>query len=123
MSIVSKNAINTLNERFNSFIDSEFKELVVIDPRSFKLTLNVQDKARDFDWIGLEFNFDGVSDAHLVDSSKLKFIDTSDGVSIFEENQKFYFGVGSYQNDSSIKNSQLYFVSNTIKYEEIAFIE
>ncbi len=123
MSIVNKNTIETLNNRFESFIDSEIKELNVIDPTSFKLTLNAQDKVKDFDWTGLEFNFNGVSDAHLVDSSKLNFVDTTDGITILQEDSKLIFGVGSYKNKSSIKNSQLFFECASLKYEEISFIE
>ena len=108
-------------ERFCNFKDAEFRSLEVISPLHVKLSLAVQDKSRDFDWITLELDFTGVIDARLIEEKKLKYIDMSEGVSLFHVDQKFAFGIGACYNIQAIKNATLYIIFNDLKYKEREF--
>ncbi len=108
-------------ERFDSFIDGEVRHVEVVSPTIIKVTLAGQDSARGFDWITVEFEFGGVSDARLLDSSKLSLLDMSEAISLISENNMFAFGLGKYSNLSGIKNSSFYIICETLKYQEGTF--
>ena len=57
-------------KRFGNFVDGEIRSVDIVSPTQMKLILAGQDEARGFDWLTIEFLFDGVSDAKLIDSSK-----------------------------------------------------
>lgn len=107
-------------QRFNNFKDGEFRSLEVLSPTAMKITLAGQDEARAFDWVSLELEFESVSDARLLDSEKLHLIDMSEGVNLIH-NEAFAFGLGEYDNISSIKNSTCYIISKAVKYQEANF--
>ncbi len=104
-------------QRFNNFKDGEFRSLEVISPTTMKITLAGQDEARAFDWISLELELSGVSDARLLDSSKLHLVDMGDGINLINDGE-LAFGLGEYDNISSIKNSSCYIICADIKYQE-----
>ncbi len=104
-------------QRFNNFKDGEFRSLEVISPTTMKITLAGQDEARAFDWISLELELNGVNDARLLDSSKLHLVDMSEGVNLIHDGG-IAFGIGEYNNLSSIKNSPCYIICTDIKYQE-----
>ncbi len=102
----------TFMKRFGSFIDGEIRSLEVLSPITMKLVIACQDENRGFDWLTLEFEFNGVSDASLIDSDKLAYIDMSDGLSLTNSSQTFSF---------KVNNSTLFINSSTIKYQEGSF--
>ena len=108
-------------ERFCSFKDAEFRSLEIISPLQIKITLAVQDSARAYDWITVALEFNGVSDARLLENSRLSFIDMSDGANIIKDENSFAFGIGECYNISNIKSSSCFIVANTLKYEEGLF--
>ena len=108
-------------KRFDGFKDGEIRSIKVISPTTMLVTLAGQDTARAFDWITINLEFNGVSDARLLDDSKLSLIDMSDGISIINENNKFGFGIGECINLSGIKNATAYIESDNLKYEEGSF--
>ncbi|MFK5938838.1 MAG: hypothetical protein QM497_10640 [Sulfurimonas sp.] len=108
-------------QRFDNFKDGEFRSLEVISPTSMKLIFAVQDRAKEFDWISLELEFEGVSDARLLDTSKLHFLDMSDGVNIISEEKSYAFGIGNYHNITNMKDSISYVISSSLKYKENSF--
>lgn len=108
-------------ERFDFFKDSEFRNVEILSPTTIKITLAAQDSARGFDWISIDLEFSGISDARLLQNSKLPHVDMNDGISIIYTNSVFAFGVGTYSNLSSIKNSTCYIISSSIKYREGSF--
>ena len=108
-------------ERFCNFKDAQFRSLEILSPTDIKLTLVVQDAARDFDWITLKLHFTGVIDARLLEESKLQFVDMSDGASLLHVNKEFAFGIGACYNIQAIKNSTLYIISKDLKYKEGQF--
>ena len=107
-------------QRFNNFKDGEFRSLEVISPTTMKIILAGQDEARAFDWISIELEFNGVSDARLLDSSKLHLVDMSDGVNLIHD-KKIAFGIGEYDNISSMKSSTCYIICKDVKYQEGTF--
>lgn len=107
-------------KRFGNFIDGEIRSIEIISPTTMRITLAGQDSARSFDWITVTLEFNGVSDARLLDQSKLSLIDMSEGLTIINDN-KFAFAIGECYNISSIKSSTLYIECNGLKYEEGAF--
>ena len=102
----------TFLERFGNFVDGEFRHVEIISPTTINITLACQDSARGFDWITVEFEFSGVSDASLIDNSKLSHVDMEDGVTIIFENTLFTL---------SVKNSTFQIISSNIKYQEAQF--
>lgn len=108
-------------ERFENFKDAEFRSLEVLSPEQLNLTFAVQDKAREFDWITLSLEFSGITDAKLLQESKMKLIDLSDGINIIKTDTGFAFGIGECYNISTIKSSSCYIIANTLKYEEGLF--
>jgi hypothetical protein len=108
-------------QRFDNFKDGEFRSLEVNSPTSIKLIFAVQDNAKEFDWITLELAFEGVSDARLVDISKLHLVNMSDGVNIISEDKQYAFGIGDYQNITNIKDSICYIIASSLKYKENSF--
>lgn len=113
--------LQTFLKRFDNFIDCEIRHVEVISPTTVKITITAQDSARGFDWLCIEFEFNGISDAKLLDNSKLLHVDMSDGISLIYEENSFAYGVGNYNNLSGIKNAVSFIISSSIKYEEGPF--
>ncbi|WP_297441142.1 hypothetical protein [Sulfurimonas sp.] len=108
-------------DRFDNFKDAQLRLVEVVSPSHIKVTLGVQDKARDFDWISLTLEFTGIVDARLPKENQLEFIDMSDGVSILKDDNKFVFAIGACYNISTIKNSIFYIISTDLKSYESPF--
>ena len=121
MKPLNPSTIPTFLERFESFADAELSSLDIISPTQISLSINVQDKAKAFDWITLELEFSGVSDAKLVEESQLGFIDMQEGASLLYEEGLFAFGIGACYNIATIKNSVLFLHASSLKYEEKPF--
>ncbi|OHD98272.1 MAG: hypothetical protein A3E21_07490 [Sulfurimonas sp. RIFCSPHIGHO2_12_FULL_36_9] len=113
--------LNSFLKRFDSFKDSEFRSIEIITPTAIKITLAAQDSARGFDWITVELEFSGVSDARLLEGSKLPHIDMSDGITLIYADGSYAFGVGAYNNISNITNSTCYLKATSLKYKEGSF--
>jgi len=107
--------------RFDDFKESEIRSLEIISPTEMKMTFAVQDRARAFDWITIDLLFSGVSNAELIDESKLDYIAMDKGISILHKEALFGFCLGTYKNFSSIKDAPLYILSKNIKYNEGSF--
>ena len=107
-----KNDLENFTLRFDKFIDAEIRSINVISATSIKVTMACQDRSRGFDWLCITLEFSNVSDASLVDTSKLPFIDMSEGIEIRYEDSKFIF---------TIKNATIFIASSSIKYEESPF--
>ena len=113
--------IKALCERFDSFKDAQIQSLDIISPTQIELSLHVQDKFRDFDWISIKFLFFGIENARLVEDSKLQALSLADGITILKSENLFAFGVGECYNIESIKNSSLFIVAKTLKIREDSF--
>ncbi|QOY54662.1 hypothetical protein HUE87_12525 [Candidatus Sulfurimonas marisnigri] len=118
--ILAKELPNFL-KRFGNFVHGELRNIEIISPTVIKLTIAGQDSARGFDWLTIELELSGVSDAKLLDSSKLLHVDMSNGINIIFEENSFAFGIGDYHNLSGIKNAVCYIISSSIKYKEGLF--
>ncbi|MCW8896282.1 hypothetical protein [Sulfurimonas sp.] len=116
-----KKDLPTFLKRFGNFVDCEFRSIDITSPTTMLVTLAAQDSARGFDWLSIKLEFSGVSDARVLENSKLSLIDTDEGINIIYEDDKYVFGIGNYTNLSSIQNSTCYITSSTLKYEEGAF--
>ena len=121
MKNLAPSAIESFLERFDNFIDAEFRSVEVVDPFEMKVVLAAQDKARDFDWVSVSLLFSEVQAAHLVEENQLTFLDMSDGVSILYEDGTFAFGNTKCYNISALQSASLYIIAKTLKYEEGAF--
>ncbi len=104
--------------RFEHFVTSELNEIDIISPTSIKLMISTQDRQRSFDWIGLDFLFDEVVEANLIENEKLKHVDMDDGLSIIHENGLFYFMIGNFKTASGTKDALCYIISKSLKYQE-----
>jgi len=121
MKPLTQNNIPAFLERFNNFKDAEFRSLEIISPLKIKLIFALQDAARAFDWITIELEFNGVSDARLLEQKRLSFVDMSEGVNIVKNDDLFAFGIGECYNISNIKNSICYLIATDLKYREGLF--
>jgi hypothetical protein len=114
---------NDLLDRFDALASLHIKRINMLSPLHVEIYVNVQDKARGYDWIGLKFEFIDVCDAKLVADSTFDLLDTNDGISILHEDDNVILSLGKYKSFSNAKNSELYICSKVLKYEEIGFIE
>jgi len=108
-------------DRFSHFKDAEFRSIDILSPTHIKLLFATQDSARDFDWITVELEFNGVNDARLLQKHQLSLVDLSDGISIIKKDGLFAFGVSECYNLSTIKNSNCFIISTGFKYQEGSF--
>ena len=118
--VLEKELPSFLN-RFGNFIDAELRHIEIISPTTIKISLAGQDSARGFDWISIDLEFSGVSDARLLDNSKLTHIDMSSGINILFEDKSYIFGVGEDKKVSNLKNSICQITSSSLKYQEGLF--
>ena len=116
-----KKEIDAFLDRFGAFVDSEFRSIEILSPDSIKITLSAQDSARGFDWITVELEFGGVSDAVLPENSKLPHLDMDEGVTILSQSDLFAFGIGKYDTLSNITDSICYIKADSLKYSQGAF--
>ncbi len=123
MKPLSKSSARELLERLDSAKDSELREIIIMSPTSFKIELSVQDANRGYDWINVAFYISDIIDAQLVDESKLAFLDMSSGISIIYEDSRVGLGNSQCESLSYLSESQLYFIGDSIKYEELLFRE
>ena len=113
--------IDEFLKRFDNFKDAELRSIEVISPTTMSVTLAAQDNARGFDWVSLKLEFTDVSDAKLLDGSKLSFVDMSDGITVIKDEKTLAFGIGECYNLSAVKNAICYILASTVKYEEGLF--
>lgn len=118
---LNKNEIKSFLSRFESFTGSEIKSITSVSPSVIEMRLSVQDSALGFDWIDLSFEFSNVSEANLIDDTKLAYLDMSEGMSIVFEDNKFAFCYGEYSSLRTAKDSSLFVICDSIKYEELPF--
>lgn len=108
-------------KRFDNFRNGELRSINVKSADTILVTLATQDTAREFDWISINFEFNGMIDAVLLEDTKTKLIDMSDGISILNLNNEFAFAIGECYNIPNIKTSICYIISKSLKYEEGLF--
>ncbi|KIM03512.1 MAG: hypothetical protein KU29_11715 [Sulfurovum sp. FS06-10] len=108
-------------KRFDNFNGGEFRSIEILSPTNIIVTLSGQDGARAFDWVTIKLELNGVSDAKLLEGSKLFMLDMSDGISIINDNKHFAFGIGKCTTLSSLKNSICYIICSSLKYQEGSF--
>lgn len=108
-------------KRFDNFKGGELRSIEIISPIQMIITLAGQDEARAFDWISVELEFNGISDAQVLDNSKLKHLDMNEGISILSTNNSLSFAIGECYNKSSIKSSSCFMECSSIKYKEGLF--
>ncbi len=110
-----------LLKRIDNAIDGELISLTMNNPQNFTVELSVQDKNRGYDWINIAFEVDGLSDAKLVEDTKLSFVDLSEGITILYKEGLVLFAIGKYGSSESCKDAVLFLEGTTIKYEERPF--
>ncbi|QFR48198.1 hypothetical protein FJR48_00045 [Sulfurimonas lithotrophica] len=112
MKPLSKNSLENFLKRFEYFKDGEFRDIIINSPTNITLNFAIQDASRGYDWITLKLEFDGISDASLLDSSNLAHIDMSEGVYLKNDGTEFAF---------KVNNSTFKIKSSSLKYEEGQF--
>jgi len=75
----------TLLKRIDHTLDCEIRSIAILSPADIAIRFSVQDRGREFDWIDLVFEVNGISDARLIDEEKLPHVDMSEGISIIIE--------------------------------------
>ena len=121
MKPIQTNKLKEFLERFDNFKNAEFRSIDIISPIQISFLFAVQDSAREFDWLTIKLEFNGVNDAKLLDKNKYSLADMSDGISLLYKNNSFYFALGNYNSESNITNSSCYVIAQNVKYEEGSF--
>jgi hypothetical protein len=111
----------TFLQRFNHFIDAEFRDVTIQNATTFTLTFALQDEARAFDWITLSLEFSGIKDAKLLEDKQLHFIDMSEGISLFTQDGVIYFALAKVSTPSLVESAPLYIKATSLKYKEGQF--
>ena len=114
---------STLLDRIDHAIDGMIRSVTIQSPSVITITLSVQDKGREYDWINIAFEVSGIMDVQLVDESKLSFLDISEGISIIMDGHQAGIGIGRSSNINNLKDLPLYLLGDSIKYEELNFSE
>jgi hypothetical protein len=104
-------------ERFDDIRGGEIVSLQILTPTSFKIALTAQDKNRSFDWVNLNLELHGVTDAKLLDDNALKAVDMEEGVNISFSGDAIEVGFGAHE----YLASPLHLRAETVKYEETDF--
>ncbi|WP_345992954.1 hypothetical protein [Sulfurimonas sp. HSL-1716] len=107
--------------RFERFVDSQIRSITVLSPTVIEVRVSTQDSALGFDWIDLSLELSNVSEANLIDNGKLAYLDMTEGMSIVFEDNRFAFCYGDYSSIRSAKDSALFVICDSIKYEELPF--
>jgi len=121
MKPLAKTEIAKFSKRFENFQNAEFRSVEIISAFEIALTIAVQDSSRGFDWITLKLLFSEISDAKLVEDSKLPYIDLEDGISLLTLDDSVAFAIGECYNISTVKSSIFYIICKSLKYEEGSF--
>lgn len=116
-----KKDLSAFLKRFDGFKDAELRLFEIVSPTIVKITLAVQDSAREFDWITIKLELSEIIDAKLLENSKLPHVDMSEGISIIFIESQVAFGIGNYDNFSNITNSACYIKAASIKYQEDSY--
>lgn len=118
---LGKNSLEGFLKRFDYFKGSEFRSIEVVSSSSLKITLAAQDSARGFDWITVTFEFSGVSDAKIIEESKLSHVDLDAGITLLYQDDMYAFMIGAYNKLSDTQSSICYIKSSSLKYQEGSF--
>ena len=121
MNPLYKTTLSSLLTRIDNAINGELRSVVMNSPVNFTVEFSVQDANRGNDWINIAFEFDGVSDARLVENNKLPFVDMSEGITVVIEEGICGLAIGRYSSIAALKDATLYLVGSSIKYEERPF--
>ena len=113
--------IKTFLSRFERFSLSEIKAITVKSPSVIEIQFSVQDTGRGFDWIDIAFELSNVSDAELIENSKVSYLDMSEGISIIFQENKFIFCLGKYNTLQTAKDAPLYIICESVKFKELPF--
>ncbi len=115
-----------VDDLLDRILDAEggmLRSIQMSSPTTITVTLSVQDVNRGHDWINIAFEVNEVYDARLIDDEKFNLIDMDGGVSIIYENGDVSFSFGDYGSIASSKDSIVYILGKSIKYEEQPFSE
>ena len=112
-----KNDLKAFLERFEHVRGGEIVSFQIITPTSFKITLTAQDKNRAFDWVNLNLELSGVTDAKLLDDSALRALDMEEGINIDYTDEGILLGFGAEE----YLASPLRLCTEVLKYEESPF--
>ena len=118
MQPLNKNSLQSFLKRFLNFEGALFQNLEILSATQIKITLDIQDSAKEFDWVRLMLEFSQVVDAKLLDDKRLSLLDLHEGVTLIHEDDSFGFTFERYESLDAIKNSSFYIIAKSIKYEQ-----
>lgn len=118
MQPLNKSALKSFMQRFANFEGAMFQSVEIISATQMRVTLDVQDSAKEFDWVRLMLEFSEISDAKLMDDAKLSLIDLSEGITLLHESDSFAITFEHYETIASLKSSNFYIVAKSLKYKQ-----
>lgn len=115
MKPLAKTELTALQTRFCEYENIEIKRITFSSATSITLTLNTQDKQRDFDWIALTLECNGITDA------KLDRLENATTLSLFYDGA-FVLCDEACTTLRCAKDTRSYLVCSSMKIQEDAFI-
>jgi hypothetical protein len=116
---LSAQALKSLLERTDSARDGQIRSLTPLSPTSIEIRFSVQDIARGYDWIDVQFRVEGVNDAKLVSDNILRGLDMSEGITVELTPSSAALAIGSYS--GRVNEAPFYILGTSIGYQELPF--
>lgn len=99
----------------------EIKSLNIVDSATMSMTLGVQDKRRENDWIDLELYFYEVFAAKLLNDEQLPRLSTENGFSLVFDGERILFAFDRIASFNDTLEQEFYIVCKDVKYDEKPF--
>ncbi len=112
-------SLNHLMDRIDDARDGQIRSLRSLSPTTIEIAFSVQDVARDYDWIEIVFQVNGVTDAKLVSDAVLPTLDMSEGITLELEATCCALAIGNYRGRAH--EAPLYILGTTLGYDERPF--
>lgn len=109
--------LQPLLNRYDHFRDFEIRALHAPMQGAIAVTLVEQNEEGE-DERAVAITFEGVSDARVLQSAVLPFLDMMRGISIIHERDRYAFAIGRCDTMLHALNAPLYIISTAVSVEE-----
>lgn len=116
---LSVSTLTPLLTRIDDARDGQIRSLILLSSSTLQIVFSVQDVARDYDWIEIVFQVNGVTDAKLVSDAVLPTLDMSEGITLELEATCCALAIGNYRGRAH--EAPLYILGTSLGYQERPF--
>jgi len=112
-------SLTPLLVRLDHLCGGDLCSITTLSPTSLSIRFSVQDSARGYDWIDIQFVVSGVSNAKLVSDNVLSSLDMSEGITVEINANTCALAIGAYK--GRVNEAPLYIMGTSMAYEELPF--